>query len=186
MSNISLNGAERKALLALKQTTGLQERTQNRLATGLKIEGAIDGAEAYYKSKSLSDRSADFVERMSDIDQAISLILATQEALSSVTTVLKQMKGVVLAATDSDGADTTQFDEMINQINLLIGDASYQGTFNWLTRPPSVKRSKRPPTQLISVRKRTAKLSSMATTWVPATIYLTDHRSCCRTRRAIA
>ncbi|MBF0249137.1 MAG: hypothetical protein HQL35_00760 [Alphaproteobacteria bacterium] len=128
MDKVVLTGAEREALLSLKTTSAMQERTQNRLSTGLKISSAIDGPEAFFQAKSLSDRTQDFLERMDGIEQAIGLITAAQTALDGITTILQQMKGIVTASAVPSSADPDQFDEMLNQLNRLVDDAYYQGT----------------------------------------------------------
>ncbi|OEJ68071.1 hypothetical protein BEN30_07365 [Magnetovibrio blakemorei] len=106
----------------------MKDRTQQRLATGLKVSSAIDGAESFFQAKSLSDRTKDLLERKDGMDQGVSLVLAAQNALSGVTSMLGQMKGLVQASAVPSSIDPNQFDEMLNQLNNLVGDSYYQGT----------------------------------------------------------
>ena len=48
MSDIVLSGAVRKNLLALQNTADLLGRTQERLATGLKVNSALDDPTAFF------------------------------------------------------------------------------------------------------------------------------------------
>ncbi|HAE03609.1 MAG TPA: hypothetical protein DCG04_19570, partial [Rhodospirillaceae bacterium] len=124
-------GAQRSALLTLQNVADLSDRTQNRLTTGKKVNSVVDNAVAFFQSKSLNDRAADFTDRKDGIDQGISSITAALGGLEQLDQLLKQMKGVAEASktqtTTERASATTQFQELGNQISLLIEDASYQG-----------------------------------------------------------
>ena len=109
----------------------MSDRTQNRLTTGKKVNSVVDNAVAFFQSKSLNDRAADFTDRKDGIDQGISSITAALGGLEQLDQLLKQMKGVAEASktqtTTERASATTQFQELGNQISLLIEDASYQG-----------------------------------------------------------
>ncbi|MAL75038.1 MAG: flagellin [Rhodospirillaceae bacterium] len=130
-SDITLTGAQRSALLTLQNVADLSDRTQNRLTTGKKVNSVVDNAVAFFQSKSLNDRAADFTDRKDGIDQGISSITAALGGLEQLDQLLKQMKGVAEASktqtTTERASATTQFQELGNQISLLIEDASYQG-----------------------------------------------------------
>jgi flagellin-like hook-associated protein FlgL len=130
-SDITLTGAQRSALLTLQNVSDLSDRTQTRLTTGKKVNSVVDNAVAFFQAKSLSDRATDFTDRKDGIDQGISSITAALDALESLDSLLKQMKGVAEAAKTQTATErasaTTQFEELGNQISLLIEDASYQG-----------------------------------------------------------
>ena len=130
-SSITLTGAQRSALLTLQNVADLSDRTQNRLTTGKKVNNVVDNAVSFFQAKSLNDRASDFTERKDTIDQGISSITAALDALESIDSLLKQMKGVAQAAKTQTATErassTTQFNELGNQISQLIEDASYQG-----------------------------------------------------------
>jgi flagellin-like hook-associated protein FlgL len=130
-SDITLTGAQRSALLTLQNVADLSDRTQNRLTTGKKVNSVVDNAVAFFQSKSLNDRAADFTDRKDGIDQGISSITAALGGLERIDQFLKQMKGVAEASKTQTATErasaTTQFKELGNQISLLIEDASYQG-----------------------------------------------------------
>ncbi|PWR18587.1 flagellin [Zavarzinia aquatilis] len=132
MSDIHLTSTSRANLLSLQDTTNLANRTQGRLSTGLKVSSALDDAVAYFQSKNLTDRTADLTERKDGIDQGISSLKSALNATQAAETILKQIKGVAISAKTADvetKADlTSQFSDLLNQLNSLLGDASYQGT----------------------------------------------------------
>ena len=58
---IALSAAVRNNLLTLQRTTYLADRTQTRLASGLKVNSALDDAAAFFASRSLSFRADDLI-----------------------------------------------------------------------------------------------------------------------------
>ncbi|MDD3445961.1 MAG: flagellin [Zavarzinia sp.] len=132
MSDIALTATSRANLLSLQNTTDLANRTQSRLSTGLKVASALDDAVAYFQSKGLSDRASDFTDRKAEIDQGISSLKSAMNATEAADKILKQLKGIAISAKTADTqtqADlSVQFTDLLDQLNSLFGDASYQGT----------------------------------------------------------
>lgn len=128
MQNIVLSSQERQSLLSLKKTAELQKQTENRLATGLKVDSVTDNPASFYRSKSLSDRAQMLLEKIDGIEQATSLVTATFSALDGVTNILQQMKGLVSASAVPSSIDPAQFDDTLAQLNNITDDASYLGT----------------------------------------------------------
>jgi flagellin-like hook-associated protein FlgL len=129
--SISLSNAIRGNLLALQQTTDLANTTQERLASGKKVNSALDNAVAFFQAKNLSERSTDFAERKSGIDQGVSTVKAALDGSEGVDRTLKQMKAIlqsVKTATDAEKKSyKTQFTTLATQLNLLAKDSTYQG-----------------------------------------------------------
>jgi len=104
---------------------------QGRLSTGLKVGSAIDDAVAFFQAKSLSDRAGDLTAKKDGIDQGISSLTVSLNAVESVESVFNQMKGILLSAKSSTATERvdlqTQFEELSKQVDLLVNDASYQG-----------------------------------------------------------
>lgn len=130
--NVTLTAAVRSNLLSLQNTTDLINRTQGRLATGLKVASPIDDPVAYFQAKGLNDRASDFTQKKQGIDQGISTLTAATDAIDGIESLVSQLKGLVLnakAATTSTEIDNiiTQFNDLRNQIGFLANDAQYQG-----------------------------------------------------------
>ncbi|MEQ1887515.1 MAG: flagellin [Bryobacteraceae bacterium] len=129
--DISLSSSARSILLSLTNTQSLVARTQNRLSNGLKVASAIDDATSYFQSKTLNDRASDFADKKSGIDQAVSSLNAALEATDAVDSLVRQLKGLAISAKTATGTElsdvVTQFNDLRGQIDLLTGDASYQG-----------------------------------------------------------
>ena len=101
VSGISLTSSMRSNLLSLQQITELQSISQNRLATGLKVNSAIDNPAAYYTASSLSNRARDLSSLLDGMGQAIQTVKAAMEGVESATAYLEQMQAVTAQATSN-------------------------------------------------------------------------------------
>ncbi len=131
MASISLSSAIKTNLLTLQATNDLLDRTQNRLSTGKRVNSAIDDAVSFFQSKTLTDRSVDFNDRKSQIDQAISSVKAATSGIEAADRIVKQLKGIIStakSATAKERADLRkQFNTLGAQLTQLVQDTSYQG-----------------------------------------------------------
>ena len=131
MAEITLNAAVRSNLLTLNSTQSLIDKTQNRLATGLRVSSPIDDSKAFFEAKSLSDRASDFGEKKDGIDQAISSVKVALEAVDAVDSLVSQLKGLAISAKSASGTELTsivsQYNTLRTQIDNLADDASFQG-----------------------------------------------------------
>src|SRR6201991_1273803 len=73
---VTLSSATRTNLLSLQSTTSLIGRTQERLATGLKVNSAIDDALAFFKARNLNSRASDLQTIKDGVLDGISVIKA--------------------------------------------------------------------------------------------------------------
>jgi len=136
MSGITLTATQTNTLQSLSSASSLFTQTQNELNTGKKVNSASDDAVAYFRSKSLYDRSSQILTRKANVDQSIQSVQAALTATSAVDGLLKQLKGVLEGARGSTLSQrvsaTTQFKNIAKQLGQLVKDASYQG-LNLLT-----------------------------------------------------
>lgn len=131
MSEVFLSAAVRSNLLALQNTSGLIDRTQGRLSTGLAVASPVDDAIKFFQSKSLSDRASDLSERKDSIDQGVSTLKTVVEATSSMEDLVDQIKGVVDSARagtkDQRKEFAKQINELVVQVQNLVTDSTYKG-----------------------------------------------------------
>ena len=116
VSGISLTSSMRSNLLSLQQITELQSISQNRLATGLKVNSAIDNPAAYYTASSLSNRARDLSSLLDSMGQAIQTVKAAMEGVESATAYLEQMSAITTQATSNLTIKCTpiQFKDLYN------------------------------------------------------------------------
>lgn len=97
-AEIALTTATRTNLLSLQNTTSLIGRTQERLATGLKVNSAIDDALAFFKARNLNSRASDLQTIKDGVSDGINVIKAGIQGLGRLNPVLKQMKALAPSA----------------------------------------------------------------------------------------
>ncbi len=132
MGDVTLTTATRTNLLSLQRTTNLIGRTQERLATGLKVNSALDDALSFFKARNLNSRASDLMSIKTGITDGINIIKASIQGLESIESVLKQMKALAQSAVSSPESLTraklaSQFNELRSQVDNLLEDASYSG-----------------------------------------------------------
>jgi flagellin len=129
---ITLSTATRSNLLSLQNTTNLIGKTQERLATGLKVNNAIDDALAFFRARNLNSRASDLQSIKDAINGGISVIKAATQGLESIESVLKQMKALAQSAVSAPESSTraklaSQFNELRSQVDNLAEDSSFNG-----------------------------------------------------------
>lgn len=131
-TEVSLGTATRTNLLSLQNTQTLIDRTQGRLATGLKVNSALDDALAFFKARNLNSRASDLSAIKDGISGAISVITAATQGLTSIESTLSQLKALAQSAIASPESSTraklaSQFNELRSQVDHLAADASFNG-----------------------------------------------------------
>ena len=97
-SNITLSASVRQNLLALQSTAILTGATQNRLATGKKVNSALDNPGNFFTSQSLSNRAGDLNGLLDSIGQAQQTLKAADEGISSLTKLVESAKSIAKQA----------------------------------------------------------------------------------------
>ena len=92
--NINLTTSMRTNLLSLQQISKLQDRTQLRLSTGLKVNSAIDNPSSYYTAQSLNNRADDLSALLDSMGQGIQTIKAASEGIETAEDLVTQMKAI--------------------------------------------------------------------------------------------
>src|SRR5712672_2882289 len=100
MSNgdIVLTAGIRQNLLSLQNTASLQQTTQQRLATGKKVNSALDNAVNYFAAGSLTSRAGELSSLLDAMTNGINTLKATDNGLNSITTTIQQMQATVTQA----------------------------------------------------------------------------------------
>ena len=98
MAGPILSSGVRNNLLTLQQTTAQQNVIQNRLATGKKVNSAIDNPVNYFTSLSLSDRSSQLNGLLDGISNGIQTIQAASKGIDSITKLVQSLQSTVKQA----------------------------------------------------------------------------------------
>ncbi|NQU59798.1 MAG: flagellin [Rhodospirillales bacterium] len=131
MSDITLSDATRSALFTVLRTTGLADKTSERLSTGKRVNSVNDDAPAYFQAQALSSRAGDLLGLKDGIGQSASALGGALGGVDAIADIVSQLKGIALAAKGGTvaerGAAAAQFDALRGQIDSLAADASFGG-----------------------------------------------------------
>lgn len=142
MADVTLTAALRSNLLSLQGTQTLLNQSQLRLATGLKVNSALDNPSSFFAAQALNNRAGDLSNLLDGMGQAVQTITAASQGITAISSLLEQAQAVAQAAKDAlqadPNADTTalskSFNTIINQVKQLAADSGYRGT-NLLSGP---------------------------------------------------
>jgi flagellin len=108
-SNITLSSAVRQNLLSLQNTAALSSLTQNRLATGKKVNSALDNPGNFFTSQSLNNRASDLNSLLDSIGQAQQTLKAADQGITSVTKLVESAKSIAKQARQAPQAGSTTY-----------------------------------------------------------------------------
>src|SRR5262249_8556517 len=109
MSAITLTSAVRQNLLSLQSTADLMSLTQNRLATGKKVNSALDNPGSFFTSQSLNNRASDLNGLLDSIGQAQQTLTAADTGLTSLTKLVQSAKSIAQQARQAAQPTTNTF-----------------------------------------------------------------------------
>ncbi len=131
INDISLSGGMRANLSNLQLVSMLQNRTSERLATGLRVNSSVDDPAAYFAAQNHRSRAGDLAGRKDSMGEAIQTVQAADAGIKAITALIEQAKGLASSARSADATEraslATQFGALMTQIDDLAGDAGYKG-----------------------------------------------------------
>jgi flagellin len=132
MSDIVLSAGVRSNLLQLQQTSNLITQTQTRLATGKKVNSALDNPINFFTAQGLTVRANDLNSLLDSMSNGINTIQAANNGITAITKLVQSAQSLVSQAqqtTDTDARANlaTQFDNLLSQIGQLAGDSGFNG-----------------------------------------------------------
>lgn len=132
MADITLTAAVRSNLSTLQSTASLIGQTQERLATGNKVNSALDNPNSFFTASSLNARASDLSNLQDDIGQSVSTLEAADKGISAIDELLDAAKAKANQALQSEDADerakyAEEFNELRTQIEDVAKDSGYKG-----------------------------------------------------------
>jgi flagellin len=98
MAGPILSSGVRNNLLTLQQTTAQQNVIQNHLATGKRVNSAIDNPVNYFTSMSLNDRSSQLTGLLDGISNGIQTIQSASKGIDGITKLVQSLQSTVKQA----------------------------------------------------------------------------------------
>lgn len=130
MSSILTNTSSMVALQTLKGINSNLNQIQNQISTGKAIGNAKDNAAIWAVSKVMESDVAGFEAISDSLGLGESTVALAQKASESVTDLLKQMKGHIVAAQEENvdrGKIQKAIEDLTDQIQSIVGAAQFSG-----------------------------------------------------------
>ena len=121
MSGIVLSAAVRQNLLALQSTTSLLATTQNDLATGNKVNSALDNPTDYFTAQALNSRASDIGNLLDGISNGVQVLQAANTGITSLTSLISSAKSIA-----NQALQTTVGYSTLSNVSTTIAGATAQ------------------------------------------------------------
>jgi flagellin-like hook-associated protein FlgL len=93
-NDVVLGAAMRSNLLSLQNTQRSIDNTQLRLATGKKVNSALDNPQSFFQAQSLNNRASDLTRLLDGIGQSIRTIEEADKGITALTSLVEQASSV--------------------------------------------------------------------------------------------
>src|SRR3954467_14460785 len=94
MTGIVLSASVRQNLLSLQSTAELLSTTQNRLATGNKVNSALDNPTNFFTAQGLNNRASDITNLLDSIGNGVQVLQAANTGLTSLQKLVDTAKSI--------------------------------------------------------------------------------------------
>jgi len=133
LSNITLSAAVRQNLLSLQGTADLLATTQGRLATGKKVNSALDNPTNFFTAAGLDSRASDISNLLDSIGNGVQVLQAANTGITSLSKlvdtaksianqVLQQPLGYSAKSTVSSSVLAGTAANLVDGTNIKVGD----------------------------------------------------------------
>ncbi|HWL21370.1 MAG TPA: flagellar protein, partial [Bradyrhizobium sp.] len=94
MSGIVLSASVRQNLLSLQSTAQLLATTQNNLATGNKVNSALDNPTNFFTAQGLNNRASDISNLLDGIGNGVQVLQAANTGITSLQSLVSSAKSI--------------------------------------------------------------------------------------------
>lgn len=119
------------SLLNLKGIKRIQDRTEERLTTGLRLNSASDDPVAFFRYHNFRDKAQDFIDLKDGVGQGIRALSTIIDVGESISALIAQIDGLLTGIRDASTNErrefSEQFQEILRQVALLVEDGEYNG-----------------------------------------------------------
>jgi flagellin len=132
MADIVLTAGVRSNLLQLQKTSDLITSTQTKLATGKRVNTALDNPINFFTAQGLSNRASDLSNLLDSMSNAFNTIQAANNGITSITKLVQSAQALVSQAQQTSDTAVrsslaTQFGAIRTQIDQLAADSGFNG-----------------------------------------------------------
>jgi flagellin len=134
MSGITLTAAVRQNLLSLQSTADLLSTTQNRLATGNKVNSALDNPTNFFTAQGLNNRAGDINNLLDGIGNGVQILQAANTGITSLQKLVDSAKSIANQALQATTGYSTKSQGVTAKIegataSNLLGTGTLDATF---------------------------------------------------------
>ncbi|MGB3042684.1 MAG: flagellin [Xanthobacteraceae bacterium] len=108
MSGIVLSASVRQNLLSLQSTADLLSTTQNRLATGNKVNSALDNPTNFFTAQGLNNRASDINNLLDSIGNGVQVLQAANTGITSIQKLVDTAKSIANQALQTPSQYSTK------------------------------------------------------------------------------
>src|SRR5947208_8195278 len=131
--DIVLTAGVRANLLQLQKTAELITATQTKLATGKRVNSALDNPINFFTAQGLSNRAGDLGNLLDSMSSGVNTIQAANNGITSLTKLVQSSQALASQALQTSDITVraglaAQFDSIRTQIDQLATDAGFNGT----------------------------------------------------------
>jgi flagellin len=94
MSGITLSASVRQNLLSLQSTASLLATTQNDLATGNKVNSALDNPTSFFTAQGLNNRAGDINNLLDQIGNGVQVLQAANTGITSLQSLVSSAQSI--------------------------------------------------------------------------------------------
>ncbi|WP_374628990.1 flagellin [Pannonibacter indicus] len=132
MADITLSAAVRQNLLTLQQTADFMSGVQNKLATGKKVNSALDNPNSFFTASGLNNRAKDLSTLLDDMGQVVQTMKAADQGITNITKLTETAKAKANQALQTQSQYeraqyAKQYNDLLKQIEDMAKDSSYKG-----------------------------------------------------------
>jgi flagellin len=124
MSDIVLSAGIRSNLLALQNTAANIQKVQTSLATGLKVNSALDNPIAYFTASSLNALAGNLANLLDSVSNAVQTVQAANNGITSITKLVQSAQAIAQQALQSAASTATD----VGSVSGLTGASSFAVT----------------------------------------------------------
>jgi flagellin-like hook-associated protein FlgL len=131
---ISLSQGLRNSVYSMTEISEQINVANNRLATGRKVNSALDNAGAYFKSQGLQKESRDFGSLLDGLERGSKIIKKATDAIGSIRKLFEAAQALARQARQLADTDTSrntlrnQIAELATQASRLAYDSGFDGS----------------------------------------------------------
>ena len=132
MSEIVLTAGVRANLLQLQKTADLITATQTKLATGKRVNTALDNPINFFTAQGPDNRASDLATCSTSMANGINTIQAANNGITSITKLVQSAQALISQAQQTSDPTVraslaAQFDAIRTQIDQLAADSGFNG-----------------------------------------------------------